>query len=102
MDESYAIKLLIATIIGGIFVGFTFATLLFVLSGAIGPDFDPTTDCQEVWDIYADVVGYEIDGIHYPWLGNNHRLWSKLGFTDLEVHEFEYCINHMPWKGGSG
>ena len=87
MDESYAIKLLIATIIGGIFVGFTFATLLFVLSGAIGPDFDPTTDCQETWDMY-------------PYLSEtfdaSHAVWAKLGFTDLKVHEFEYCINHAP------
>ena len=101
MDENISFGIMV-----GCLLGLLIATAMFVTAIESGfgrfHQFDPATDCQEVWDIYADVVGYEIDGIHYPWLGNNHRLWSKLGFTDLEVHEFEYCINHMPWKGGSG
>jgi len=50
-------------------------------------EFDQYEDCQEVWDMYP-YVSETFDA--------SHAVWAKLGFTDLEVHEFEYCINHAP------
>jgi len=56
-------------------------------------EFDPSTDCQETWDMY-------------PYLSEtfdaSHAVWAKLGLTDLKVEQFEYCMNHAPWGDYDG
>ncbi len=89
MDDEYAA--LLTGIAMGFIIGWGVGLLVAGGKGLGCSQFDQYEDCQEIWDMYPHLS----ESFDASW-----AVWLKLGFTDLEVHEFEYCINHMP--GGSG
>ena len=80
-------------IIGAILAAYIVYTICMFTNVGCHLYFDPTDDCQEVWDMY-------------PYLSEtfdaSHAVWAKLGLTDLKVEQFEYCMNHAPWGDYDG